>query len=234
MPQKSRCVCYLIPHFRARTLRRVGGWDAWNVTEDADLGIRLAREGARVGALASDTWEEAPNDLRGWFRQRVRWQKGWMQTLIVHSRHPVRFVRALGPARALAAAALIAGSVFGGLFGPALFLETLWRAFRGDLAGASLGRVLGDVAIYTLMASGLMTVLVPALVAMRRRGMAGLDGALAALPLYYALISAASWAALLDLAIRPFHWAKTEHGRARAATRGRAPAPTRAQTVPGE
>ena len=62
-----------------------------------------------------------------------------MQTLIVHSRHPVRFVRALGPARALAAAALIAGSVFGGLFGPALFLETLWRAFRGDLAGAEPG-----------------------------------------------------------------------------------------------
>ena len=66
-------------HFRTSALRRVGGWDAWNVTEDADLGLRLARFGARVGALDSDTWEEAPNELGNWFRQRVRWQKGWMR-----------------------------------------------------------------------------------------------------------------------------------------------------------
>ncbi|MGD1038662.1 MAG: glycosyltransferase family 2 protein [Roseiarcus sp.] len=214
-------------HFRARTLRRVGGWDAWNVTEDADLGVRLAREGARVGALSSDTLEEAPNDLGAWFGQRMRWQKGWMQTLIVHSRHPVKFFRALGPACALAAVALIAGSVLGGLFGPALFIEALWRAFRGDLAGANAWRVAGDVAIYTLTASGLMTILVPALVAMRRRGWAALKGVLALLPVYYLLISAASWAALFDLAIRPFHWAKTEHGRARTATGERAGAPAR-------
>ena len=214
-------------HFRTRTLRRVGGWDAWNVAEDADLGIRLASEGARVGALPSDTREEAPNELGAWFRQRVRWQKGWMQTLIVHSRHPVKFVGALGPARALAAAALIGGSIFGGLFGPALLIEALRRAFCGDLAGASAQRVAGDVAIYTLMASGLMTMLVPALVAMRSRGMATRDGALALAPIYYLLVSAASWVALFDLAIRPFHWAKTEHGRSRAKTGARAGAPER-------
>jgi len=204
-------------HFRARTLRRVGGWDAWNVTEDADLGVRLARERARVGALASDTREEAPSDLASWFRQRTRWQKGWMQTLIVHSREPARVLRALGPTRALAAVALIGGSVLGGLFGPALAGEALWHAVRGDLAKESLWSVAGDVAIYTLMALGLMTVLAPAVAASRRRGLAASAAAFASLPLYYALISAASWAALIDLAIRPFHWAKTEHDRSRAA-----------------
>ncbi len=223
-------------HFRTGTLRRIGGWDAWNVTEDADLGIRLAREGARVGALASDTREEAPNDLGAWFRQRMRWQKGWMQTLIVHSRQPVKLVRGLGPARALAAAALVAGSVLGGLFGPPLLAEAVWRAFRGDLAGADAWRLGGDVAIYTLMALGFLSIAVPASVAMRRRGVAGLGRALASLPVYYILISAASWAALFDLAIRPFHWAKTEHGKARAATGGRdgAPGRPRAEAVPGE
>jgi cellulose synthase/poly-beta-1,6-N-acetylglucosamine synthase-like glycosyltransferase len=205
-------------HFRTRTLRRVGGWDAWNVTEDADLGMRLAREGARVGALASDTREEAPNDLRAWFRQRVRWQKGWMQTLIVHSRQPVKFIGALGPARALAAAALIGGSVLGGLFGPPLLIDALRRACCDELAGASAWRVAGDVAIYTLMASGLMTIVVAALVAAHGRAIAARDGALALLPIYLALISAASWVAVFDLAIRPFYWAKTEHGRARGAT----------------
>jgi cellulose synthase/poly-beta-1,6-N-acetylglucosamine synthase-like glycosyltransferase len=220
-------------HFRARTLRRVGGWDAWNVTEDADIGVRLAREGARVGSLCSDTLEEAPNDLGAWFRQRIRWQKGWMQTLIVHSRHPVRVVRALGPARALAAVALIGGSVLGGLFGPALFVEALWRAFRGDLAGASAWSVSGDVAIYALMATGLMAIFIPALAATRRRGMAGVGGALASLPLYCALISVASWAALVDLTIRPFHWAKTEHGRAGAAAGAGVGAPGPRRAAPG-
>jgi hypothetical protein len=131
----------------------------------------------------------------------------------------------------MAAAALIVGSVFGGLFGPPLLIEALWRAFRGDLAGASAWRLAGDVAIYTLMAVGLLSIVVPAVAAMRRRGLAGLQGALASLPLYYILISAASWAALFDLAVRPFHWAKTEHGRARAATGGAAPARPRAEAV---
>jgi hypothetical protein len=66
-------------HFRVRSLVGVGAWDEWNVTEDADLGIRLARFGYRVRALDSDTSEEAPYELGNWFRQRVRWQKGWMR-----------------------------------------------------------------------------------------------------------------------------------------------------------
>ncbi len=198
-------------HFRARTLRKVGGWDAWNVTEDADLGIRLARSGARVGALRSDTKEEAPTRFSVWFRQRVRWQKGWMQTLIVHSRRPARVVRELGATRAAAAMAMIDGAVFGGLFGPVLTAEALLRASCGALASASPWRVAGDVAIYTLMVTGLLTIVAPAVVAGRRRGLAH-GFVLASLPLYYLLISAASWAALLDLAVRPFYWAKTEHG----------------------
>ena len=199
-------------HFRTRKLRAIGGWDAWNVTEDADLGVRLAREGARVGALRSDTSEEAPTDLETWFRQRVRWQKGWMQTLIVHSRDPARLVRELGARKALAGAAMIVGSVFGGLFGPALTADALIRAASGSLAHAGAWRVAGDVAIYTLMASGLLTIVAPALVAARRRGLAnGL--AFASLPIYYVLISAASWFAVVDLIVRPFYWAKTEHGR---------------------
>jgi cellulose synthase/poly-beta-1,6-N-acetylglucosamine synthase-like glycosyltransferase len=90
-------------HFRVRSLVGVGAWDEWNVTEDADLGVRLARFGYRVKALDSDTWEEAPFEVGNWFRQRARWQKGWMQTLIVHARRPIFFWRDLGPRRAVAA-----------------------------------------------------------------------------------------------------------------------------------
>ena len=121
-------------HFRAATLRRVGGWDAWNVTEDADLGLRLARFGARVGALDSLTVEEAPNDFGNWFRQRTRWQKGWMQTTIVHTREPLRLFRELGLKKGVAGLTLIVGTVMTCLFGPAFFLEAhRARLFRGDV-----------------------------------------------------------------------------------------------------
>jgi len=66
-------------HFRVASLLGAGRWDEWNVAEDADLGIRLARSGYRVGSLSSDTSEEAPYELGNWFRQRTRWQKGWMR-----------------------------------------------------------------------------------------------------------------------------------------------------------
>ena len=203
-------------HFRMTTLRRVGGWDVWNVTEDADLGVRLARFGARVGALASDTSEEAPNTLGNWFRQRVRWQKGWMQTLIVHSRQPRRFARELGAVRALSAAVLIAGTVIGGLFGPPLLLDALWRAFGEEAAAYGPLARAGDVVTYILALAGFQTLAIPALVAMRRRSMKGASAALLKMPAYYGLVWIATWVALFDLAIRPFHWGKTDHGRMHA------------------
>jgi cellulose synthase/poly-beta-1,6-N-acetylglucosamine synthase-like glycosyltransferase len=75
-------------HFRRHALDEVGGWDPYNVTEDADLGVRLARKGWRVEMLDSVTWEEAPRDVTPWLGQRARWLKGWMQTSLVHLRNP--------------------------------------------------------------------------------------------------------------------------------------------------
>jgi glycosyltransferase XagB len=72
-------------HFRTEVLRDVCGWDAWNVTEDADLGLRLARFGYRVGILSSTTQEEAPARLDAWLKQRRRWSKGWMRLVNKYS-----------------------------------------------------------------------------------------------------------------------------------------------------
>jgi glycosyltransferase XagB len=66
-------------HFRTATLREVGGWDPHNVTEDADLGMRLARFGYRSGVIDSTTYEEAPANVCDWLGQRSRWFKGWMR-----------------------------------------------------------------------------------------------------------------------------------------------------------
>src|ERR1700722_14559669 len=117
--------------------------------------------------------------------------KGWLQTLIVHSRHPIRFVRELGWRRALAGSALIAGTVLGGLFGPPLLADALVRAFRGCLgAGGTLADA-EDVVTYILTLSGVQAMVIPALVAMRRRGMKGAGGEMALMPLYYALVGLA-------------------------------------------
>ena len=64
-------------------LDNLGGWDPYNVTEDADLGIRLARLGYKTAMIASTTWEEAPERLHPWHKQRTRWLKGWMQTVAI-------------------------------------------------------------------------------------------------------------------------------------------------------
>ena len=197
-------------HFRIGALRRVGGWDAWNVAEDADLGLRLARFGARVGALDSETVEEAPVHLGNWFRQRVRWQKGWMQTMIVHTRHPARYFREMGFRRGVAALVLVGGAVATGLVGPAFVMTALWRGLSESL-GETPGSRLGDVYTYILTLTGMEVVAVPALVAMRRRGLRPYGRALLGMPLYYALVSAATWVALWDLIVRPFHWHKTAH-----------------------
>ena len=202
-------------HFRTRSLLRVGGWDAWNVTEDADLGLRLARFGARVGALDSETVEEAPNEFGNWFRQRTRWQKGFMQTMIVHTREPLRYFRETGIVKGAAGLTLIVGTVMTGLFGPAFLMEALWRGFQEATGETSASR-LADVYTYILTLTGLQALALPALVAMRKRGLRNYGRALLLMPLYYALISAATWVALYDLIRRPFHWHKTAHGKAKA------------------
>jgi cellulose synthase/poly-beta-1,6-N-acetylglucosamine synthase-like glycosyltransferase len=202
-------------HFRVRSLVGVGAWDEWNVTEDADLGVRLARFGYRVKALDSDTWEEAPFEIGNWFRQRVRWQKGWMQTLIVHARRPVFFWRDLGPRRAVAATTLIVGAIFGCLFWPAFAVGTIWRAITAGQGAMSPSREMSDVFTYILAISGIWTILLPAVIAAKFRRLNLTANVLLLLPAYYLLVSAATWVAMLDLALRPHYWAKTTHGRSR-------------------
>ncbi len=207
-------------HFRVTALMGVGRWDEWNVAEDADLGIRLARYGYRVGGLNSDTSEEAPHELRNWFWQRVRWQKGWMQTCIVHSREPFRLVSGLGGRQAVAAAILIFGSVLSALFWPAFAFDTLRRALVASGGAPSGWREASDVFVYILALAGIWAMVVPAMVAARLRGLNLTAKTLALMPLYYVLVSIAAWTAIFDLAVRPHFWAKTAHGRTR-----RRPAP---------
>ena len=122
-------------HFRSEALRAISGWDPYNVTEDADLGIRLARLGLRVATLDSTTYEEATVDFGNWLRQRSRWMKGYMQTWLVHMRSPARLLRHAGPA------GFVGFQLFvGGTFMTALLNPLLWAVYLGSLAWGSAVR----------------------------------------------------------------------------------------------
>lgn len=206
-------------HFRTAVLRRLNGWDAWNVTEDIDLGIRLARFGHRVATLASSTFEEAPRTLNAWLAQRRRWQKGWMVTLATHSRAPLRTWGELGLGPGLALWGVLFGTVASCLLGPfclALAGLRLWSGALlhprtpGDAAWSLLGCV--------LLAAGAVGAVWPALAGLARRGRLDLAVWLPTLPVYLLLLSLAAWQAAFEIVGRPYVWAKTEHGRAKRRT----------------
>jgi cellulose synthase/poly-beta-1,6-N-acetylglucosamine synthase-like glycosyltransferase len=204
-------------HFRTDILRKVGGWDAWNVTEDADLGLRLARLGYRCETLGSFTLEEAPSTLRNWFPQRRRWLKGWMQTFLTHTRQPLRLVRDLGTMRAVHALALLASNTFG----PAIGLWITFYVLHDSIAGELLltkddawGRV---VWVWVALAGfGVISLILPTIIAIVRVNLWSSAPWLLLRPLQWLCVSAAAFHALHELRVRPHHWSKTRHGLAQA------------------
>jgi cellulose synthase/poly-beta-1,6-N-acetylglucosamine synthase-like glycosyltransferase len=199
--------------FRRAALQEIGGWDAHNVTEDADLGIRLARLGYRCEMVPTVTLEEANCRLRPWIGQRARWLKGYAMTWFTHSRHPLRLWRDLGPRGFIGMQTLLLGSVMSYLAQP-----LLWLVWLGALAGAPImagvpGPAIQAYAGVTLAGEVLLFVL--AIIATQRLRRPGLWLAIPTLPAYFLLGSVAAWRGLAESFTRPFHWTKTEHGLAR-------------------
>ena len=201
-------------HFRVEALRQVGAWDPFNVTEDADLGLRLARHGYDTGTLDSLTREEANTRLPNWLRQRARWLKGFLATWLVHMRQPARLMRELGPAGFWAAQGVTIGVFASVLLHPICMAATLWLFIRYPLLPDGSGLfVLAMSGINLLVfTAGYAAAILLTRRALRRRGFFGWTWTLASMPAYWLLMSAAAWLALWQFISAPFHWNKTEHG----------------------
>ncbi len=200
-------------HFPRAILDAVGGWDPFNVTEDADLGIRLARTGWHVGVLSSSTWEEAPSTFRVWLGQRTRWLKGWMQTYLVHMREPRRLWRDLGARRFVGLQVLMGGLVLSALVHPWFYVFPAFNFWHGQLSSmpeSVLGRSLLWVGVFNLIVGYLSAIWLGA-AACARRGQRQLSAHAILMPLYWLAISLAAYRALWQLARAPFYWEKTEH-----------------------
>jgi cellulose synthase/poly-beta-1,6-N-acetylglucosamine synthase-like glycosyltransferase len=194
-------------HFRTAILRDIGGWDAFNVTEDADIGIRLAQLGYRVSMIASTTYEEAPVAAGAWLRQRSRWLKGYMQTWLVHMRHPLRLLRRAGLGGFLAFQLFLGGGVIFALVNP-----LLWAAFLGSmLFGWRVWQSYGHVPGASLLANNLLLTYL-AMISPGRRGRGDLAPWGLTVIAYWAMVSVAGYRALGQLITRPFFWEKTTHG----------------------
>ena len=190
-------------HFDRGVLEEIGGWDPNNVTEDADLGLRLACAGYRVGSISPPTYEEAPIGLTQWVKQRSRWIKGYIQTLGVFLRSPGRGVDTLGAWRFLNAVTLVGGSIVSALFhGPLLIWLVLCACLPGiGVPPVALGLLVGGLLVHAL-AAGL---------SFRCWSWTGVVSLISA-PLYWPLQSLAAAKAIYELFTAPFYWDKTEHG----------------------
>jgi cellulose synthase/poly-beta-1,6-N-acetylglucosamine synthase-like glycosyltransferase len=208
-------------HFRTDILRKVGGWDPYNVTEDADLGMRLARYGYRTGVVDSTTWEEAPVGRRQWIGQRTRWMKGWLQTWLVHMRHPVRLWREMGAKGFFALQILIGASLLSALVHPFFMLLVATDAWTGELfaAGDTLEHSVRKALALVVLCVGYLGTVALGFAGLRRRKMMSMSWVLFTVPAYWMFLSWAAWRALWQLLRAPYKWEKTEHGLARSSLR---------------
>ena len=205
-------------HFRIDILRELRAWDPFNVTEDADLGIRIGHKGYRVGVVDSTTFEEASCRTGQWVRQRSRWMKGYMQTLLVHTRRPLHLIRSSGPLGFLGFIFFIGGTVLAGLLNPIFWLfYGVWLVLSAANFDPLFPQTLLFLCLFNLLAgNGAFTWLV--MLGPIRRGWLHLIPFSFTLFGYWVLISIAAYKGLWQLVNNPFFWEKTQHGLSRQAT----------------
>jgi cellulose synthase/poly-beta-1,6-N-acetylglucosamine synthase-like glycosyltransferase len=199
-------------HFVTQCLRDLGGWNMYNVTEDADLGVRIYLRGWKTGILAATTYEEATSRFGNWLRQRSRWIKGYMQTYLLHMEHPVRAWRQMG-SRAFAAFQLFFGAnTLCLLLNPIYFvLIFAWFGWHPPWLQSLFPAPIFYLALVGLFIANVAWVLSLVSGCYARRNYTDVKWAFLA-PVYWLAMSLASYKALVQLIRNPWYWEKTDHG----------------------
>ncbi len=201
-------------HFKTAILKAVGGWDPYNVTEDADMGLRLYRLGYRSDVLTCQTLEDAPVVASVWMAQRARWYKGWLQTWLVLMRDPVKLVREMGVPAFATFQLMVGGMLISALLHPLIFVF-LWLGASVMLDAPKDDLPLGVVSLFVM---DFVNILGSYLIFLglgvgsmidHEKRLIGWRWAL--VPFYWLMISAAAWRAAIELKTKPFHWNKTPH-----------------------
>jgi cellulose synthase/poly-beta-1,6-N-acetylglucosamine synthase-like glycosyltransferase len=210
-------------HFKIEFLKEVGAWDPFNVTEDADLGVRLFKKGYNTAVVDSRTWEEANSDLPNWIRQRSRWIKGYMQTWLVHMRHPMHLYKSLGLKGFIGYQAMILGTPLLPLINPIFWLMLiLWYTTKASWIKIMFPGAFYYIAAFQLFFGnfmftytngvGMYWVIRDCSLKNRQPFSYRLVKYSLMSPVYWILMSVAAYKALIQLIVKPFYWEKTNHG----------------------
>lgn len=219
--------------FITEKLRELGGWDPYNVTEDADLGLRIARRGFRTGLIDSTTLEEANCKTPNWLRQRSRWMKGYIQTWFVNMREPSAMSGKGGLGGFLSTHMFIGGTVFSALINPILWaVFAYWLATRSEGVNALFPEPLMTLNLFALLFGNALFIYL-AMLAPLKRGWPALSPAALLAPIYWWLTSIAAYKAVWQLITRPWFWEKTRHGVSAASDAKRRAAIARVRAANG-
>lgn len=201
-------------HFRTEKLREVEGWDPFNVTEDADLGMRLFKKGYKTAIIDSITLEEANSKYGNWLRQRSRWIKGYMQTYLVHIRETLTFTKEQG-VHSLIFQLIIGGKIAFVLINPFLWLATIsyftLYAYVGPQIEALYPSYVFYMALFSLV-FGNFLFFYYYMIGVAKKGQWNLMKFIFLIPFYWIMISISAFIALYQLVFKPHYWEKTVHG----------------------
>lgn len=201
-------------HFKTEILKKVGGWDPYNVTEDADMGLRLYRLGYRSDVLTCQTLEDAPVQVSVWMAQRARWYKGWLQTWLVLMRDPARLMREMGLPAFVTFQLMVGGMLISALLHPLIFVF-LWLGASAMLDAPKNDLPLGVVSLFVMdfvnILGSYLIFLGLGVGSMIDHEKRQIGWRWVMVPFYWLMISAAAWRAVIELKTNPFHWNKTPH-----------------------
>lgn len=200
-------------HFRRDALKEVGAWDAYNVTEDCDIGMRLFRKGYKIGFMDSISQEEATSTIDMWIRQRTRWMKGFIQTSIVHLRHPVRFAKEIGGWKNFTVFILtVPGTVVVNLlnFGTWIMFA-IWITYHPPVIKALYPQSILFVSGLAFIIGGFVFTYLNLLGAYKRGRFSIVKYSLLT-PIYWVILAYATMRAVFQIMVSPHSWEKTSHG----------------------
>lgn len=199
-------------HFDVEKLKKLGGWDPFNTTEDADLGVRAYARGYKVGVINSTTFEEANSHVRNWIRQRSRWVKGYMQTWLVFSRHPLKLLRAIGIKGWLSFNFFVGGTPLTLIVNPMTWMVfVIWLLTKTKVIEPFFPPALLYLSIFNLLFGNFLGIYLNMIAVFKRQYYSLLPYTYMN-PVYWLLHSISSYKALWQLFTNPFYWEKTQHG----------------------
>lgn len=201
-------------HFRKSVLYKLQGWDAFNVTEDCDLGARLFKIGYLTAIINSTTYEEATSNVFNWIRQRSRWIKGYIQTFLVHNRNPIEFIQKHG-IHAIIFQLVVGGRIAFMLVNPLMWILTVVYFIAKSTIGELIEQLFPMIIFYIALLSlvfGNFLQMYYYMIGLVQRGHFHLVKYVFLIPIYWFIVSVAAVKASIQLIQNPFYWEKTLHG----------------------